>query len=442
MAGSASKAVGDEPATPCSLWSDLPADLAGLVLPRLPSYADRARFALVCRHWRYAAKPVLQSSLPSPPTLPWLKIVDAKGDTFRSLPDGELHRIPAQQAPLLSANMGWLLFKDADGRHYLKNPLSGEILRLPGHCKPPAIRHDLQPYSSSSSSSSSSSGSSSDEFKIRKLIVSTRDDAIAALISHHGLPPGVACCRPADNNNDATWAWSTGQVISPFAGDAIRYEDMAVFQGRAYTVTPGGDLVAHDIIRRLGSTAADVEVEPRVGHVIRANADQLDGAYASLPCGRRSYLATSARGDRLRLVRWIVPYKVRWNPESAAAAAKTMAFKVFEAADMDKDGGGRWVELQRLDDGEVLFLSADCSKAMSIDSSTLSSSPSSSSKIYFADCDPSWFRGRPASICPLRTTCGVYDMRTKVVSRISSKWPISDRTHAAWFFPFVEHSMV
>ena len=86
MGASASK--GEEAATapavlPYSLWSDLPPELAALVIQRLPSYADRARFGSVCRHWCYGAKLLQQASLPpSQQPLPWLNFLDG---TFRSL---------------------------------------------------------------------------------------------------------------------------------------------------------------------------------------------------------------------------------------------------------------------------------------------------------------------------------------------------------------------
>ena len=50
-----------------SPWSELPEDILGLVLARLPNLADRARFQAVCRSWR--------SSAPPPPQLPWMQTV-------------------------------------------------------------------------------------------------------------------------------------------------------------------------------------------------------------------------------------------------------------------------------------------------------------------------------------------------------------------------------
>lgn len=67
------------PASAGSSWQDLPSELLGLVLSRLPSHADRVRLPAVCRPWRSSAR--LQR--PLPPLLPWL-----------ALTDGAVHRLP------------------------------------------------------------------------------------------------------------------------------------------------------------------------------------------------------------------------------------------------------------------------------------------------------------------------------------------------------------
>ncbi|TVU24451.1 hypothetical protein EJB05_26888, partial [Eragrostis curvula] len=56
-------------------WSDIPLELAGLVLLRLPAHVDRVHFAAVCPQWRAATRVV-----PLPPPLPLL-----------ALPDGTVH---------------------------------------------------------------------------------------------------------------------------------------------------------------------------------------------------------------------------------------------------------------------------------------------------------------------------------------------------------------
>ena len=63
-------------------WSNIPPELAGLVLRRLHAHVDRVRFAAVCPQWRSAARQVRL-----PPPLPLLALKD--GDIFYSMPRGE-----------------------------------------------------------------------------------------------------------------------------------------------------------------------------------------------------------------------------------------------------------------------------------------------------------------------------------------------------------------
>ena len=74
---------------PCC-WSELPLDLAGIVLLRLDTHADHVRFGSVCRHWRHAAKLLHSPSSPPPAPLPWLNFRDG---TFERLADGKCHRV-------------------------------------------------------------------------------------------------------------------------------------------------------------------------------------------------------------------------------------------------------------------------------------------------------------------------------------------------------------
>lgn len=73
-------------------WSDLLPEMAGDILCRLPSLADRACFRSVCRSWRLAAQKQL------PRAFPWLTTTWLDSDMldFISLPDGALHRLPAR----------------------------------------------------------------------------------------------------------------------------------------------------------------------------------------------------------------------------------------------------------------------------------------------------------------------------------------------------------
>ena len=83
-------------------WSsDLPPELAGVVLRWLPSHADRVRFDAICRHWRVA---VQQQRPLVPPPLPWISF---NNDRFQSLCDDEQHALTLRQ--ILTAGTGTFL---------------------------------------------------------------------------------------------------------------------------------------------------------------------------------------------------------------------------------------------------------------------------------------------------------------------------------------------
>jgi hypothetical protein len=109
-------------------WSsDLPPELASVVLRWLPSHADRVRFAAVCRHWRVAAQ---QQRPLVPPPLPWI--------SFQSLCDGEQHALrrwgPGYELRCYSTFGEWILLVEMDDPArscFLRNPFSGKSMKLP-----------------------------------------------------------------------------------------------------------------------------------------------------------------------------------------------------------------------------------------------------------------------------------------------------------------------
>ncbi|KAM0908928.1 hypothetical protein ACQ4PT_015116 [Festuca glaucescens] len=102
-------------------WSDIPSELAGLVLLRLPAHSDRIRFTAVCRHWCASAK---QHSLPPP--LPWFML---PGGTFFCLPHSESFQIP-NGAEFHSSCGEWFVFSH-DETCSLVNNFSKVTLELP-----------------------------------------------------------------------------------------------------------------------------------------------------------------------------------------------------------------------------------------------------------------------------------------------------------------------
>ncbi|KAF8655720.1 hypothetical protein HU200_061044 [Digitaria exilis] len=91
------------PDPPQLSWSDIPLDLAVLVLRRLPAHVDRVRFAAVCPQWRSAAR----QGLPLPRPLPLLALQDG---TVYSLPSAEPFRLPACAGYRDACGGNWLFF--------------------------------------------------------------------------------------------------------------------------------------------------------------------------------------------------------------------------------------------------------------------------------------------------------------------------------------------
>ncbi|XBI07081.1 hypothetical protein VPH35_135029 [Triticum aestivum] len=105
-------------------WSDLPPELLGLVLKRLPSLADRVHLRAVCHPWRSNSR--LQT-LPLP--FLWLTLPDG---TFLSIPSGEIHHISLPEGVSCQGSIDNLLFlMHNDGVCYLMNPFSKTRLQLP-----------------------------------------------------------------------------------------------------------------------------------------------------------------------------------------------------------------------------------------------------------------------------------------------------------------------
>ncbi|KAE8804665.1 hypothetical protein D1007_19328 [Hordeum vulgare] len=102
-----------------SAWPDLPPDLLGTVLQRLPSLADRLRVRAVCRPWRLSATRLPPSHL----HLPWLAFRDG---TLLDVTNNAAHRvrIPDDAVPFNAGENAFFLVHD-DGQCSLMDAFSG-----------------------------------------------------------------------------------------------------------------------------------------------------------------------------------------------------------------------------------------------------------------------------------------------------------------------------
>ncbi|CAL4986561.1 unnamed protein product [Urochloa decumbens] len=392
-------------ASSSSPWMDLQPDLVELILRCLTSHADRVRFAAVCRHWRFVAREYSVSRLPPP--LPWISFRGGQMETL-TLKDGDVgerHFIGFREEAVRHGSFGnWQMFQEKavtgrwrsrHHRHYLRNPLSGATVLLPGHCKKPMHLNE------DGSHGKPSIWQTSFDFDISKVIVCS-DDLIAAIVLYHRHPMAtrevVVCCRPGMSS------WSRGLYnIDHY------YVDMAFYDGKLYTVTREGRLFVHELAWSGRSTKA----KPRVNQILEvslAAPASLGGFFTSPFSNMSCYLVISNTG-KLLMVRWVLPY-----------GNSSVAVKVFQA-DFETS---QWLELKRLD-GQVLFISPNCSKAIS--TSGHGGYPKGN-RIYFLDysltrsCFPNTYY----------YTC-LYYMRSKKFDPISVGLDISYAWDAAWFFP-------
>ncbi|CAM0879434.1 unnamed protein product [Alopecurus aequalis] len=380
-----------EALTPASLhgrrrpWEDLPSELLGLVLLRIPSHASRVRLRAVCRSWRAGAH--MQS--PLPPLLPWLALRDG---SFLSLPDGEVHRriLTSDDDVAHRVSTGSMLFlvHSHEGCS-LMDPLSREST-APRHVDLKVLR--TRP------------GALLDVENIRKVVVVS--DQVTAVRAGNNLT--ISVCRPRSFN--LVWRW-----LSPFDTYCDYILDIAFFQEKLYVLTtiPVGTyplcLYAVDIIR---------DKTINIPCVFTTSKDDVDRwAAHHLP----HYLVES--GERLLMVKqnWRTGIEVQFDKQAGPAL-----FEVYEATDMSNSGGGRWRKIDTLM-GHALFLSEGCSKSL----------PSAGHGCVGAQDDCIYFLSERYNQRVRRLYSGIYNMKDGTTSPLpfdmeaAHDGPLTTN----WFFP-------
>jgi hypothetical protein len=204
-------------------WADLPEDMLGDVLRRLPSFADRARLRAVCRAWRAAWR-----RQPHPSTS-WLAV---PGHCL-SLPDGAIHRIApipedARAAPCRGSFGDWLAFvplaSSGGGAPFLLNPFSAARIPLP----PWTDQHE----------------------PIRKIVMSSAAPdsscVVAAMVDSGENRRRIAACRPGEGREGTWWPVSL----------AFDLQDIAFYEGRLHALPTHDGLVVFDAMANWTSSAA------------------------------------------------------------------------------------------------------------------------------------------------------------------------------------------
>ncbi|XP_044443419.1 uncharacterized protein [Triticum aestivum] len=392
-----------------SPWQDLPAELLGLVLLRLPSHADRIRLPAVCCAWRSGAR--LQH--PLPPLLPWLALPDG---TFLSLPDGAVHSLaPVPDDVFYGFSTGGALFLVHEGRTFsLMSPSSEATVTLP---EPPFwFPTD----------------------KISKVAVSNhlvavlRDSRVSVYTRGGG----------------AAWASTRCMEWAPPAYNSIA--DIALFQGKLYVLTGEDELHVLDAGDQQITDVCCIRKIPTPSHDyydldnLWNNDDYYHGTDMRV---RRDYLVV-AGNQLLRVELMIVTPAVYppWRVDTGIDPQQTYRFHVFEAADLSC-GHGRWRDVSTLM-GRALFVSQSCSESVpAAAGNQFGHAGVREDCIYFVNKDDStmcwdWPRRRTTHDENPFLDSGVYNMRDQTVSPLPLEtsgastlrtcdgiWP------PAWLFP-------
>lgn len=360
-----------------SPWPDLPPELLGLVLLRIPSHSDRVHLRAVCRSWRSSAQ--LQ---PLPPLLPWLAFRDG---TFLSLADGTVHRLPVPDCGEVSyrvstGSMFFLVHGDREGRWCsLMNPFSGEM--TPFQINPDHL--DLRNLRD-----------------IRKVVVA---DHIVAVLTRTKRNCKNVTIFAGGPQGTMTMEWAP--PVNSHAADITIFQeklyvltshtaDIAIFQGKLYVLT------------------AEHDHQPGL-HVL----DLGDKGITSVQCIRSTprddnevyqfyyYLVPS--GNRLLLARRIAD-----RDPIGMTPMRSRCLDVFQAVDLSGDRG-RWSRVDTLM-GHALFVSQSCSRSLLVDGQSCGGAR--------GDCI--YFTSELVAIANIAEDflySGVYDMKDQTVARLPSE---------------------
>ncbi|KAM0823470.1 hypothetical protein ACQ4PT_070852 [Festuca glaucescens] len=315
--------------SPASSWPDLPAELLGLVLSRLPCHRDRVRLRAVCRQWRSSAR--LQ---PLPPPLPWVALPDG---SFLVLPNGGVHRALLPDDVSERLPVGSLLFVVHRGDTCcLTNVCSAATTPLLeiGFCfqKNRSVCEKAPPPPAP---------------VFTKLVVS--DQIVAALTKSKHVAVSTRLPQEASCSN-IVWA--------PERSDPM---DIAMFDGKLYVLTmeENGQRELH-VLQFCDEGSSTVLQFQQCIHSSSIEADQELPQEWFNPLSTEYYtqqLYLVASGEQLLLVKRMINLPPLC-PLGESKVYRTRSFEVFQAAGLNS-GFGQWIKLDTLR-GHALFVSKGC----------------------------------------------------------------------------------
>ncbi|TKV99321.1 hypothetical protein SEVIR_8G035100v4 [Setaria viridis] len=398
------------------LWSDLPPEVGGLILCRLPSHVvDRLSFGPVCRQWWRLG---LAEQQHLPPALPWICLNVSPStadcpDRGRLLPRaftgaGEVGPPTDMKDCFCSLDGCWVLYEfyGASTARVLVN--------------------------------ASSAGAAATKVPPRRRLHDGGGTA-PAVVSTASLKRKMMAPQP-DGYRLGPPMWLSS--LPPYTrGHGSWYQDVAFHRGKLYALTAMDDLFALEVID--GEIAGESQDE----HVIKAS-ESSSPPTTDLQEERPSkmrYLVVSSCGGKLLMVKWSVPRRL--NEGTAAKVLEGIKMKVFEA-DL---GMGRWLEVDSLGDDQALFVSRGCSRSLRLTTGDVDDERFQGNRVYFLGIDlptcckealcPDYGCEACDDYSPL-PSYGFYDLRSRTSSPVfldgktKDIIPSSAVFSAEWSFPW------
>ncbi|CAN6363335.1 unnamed protein product [Urochloa humidicola] len=381
-------------------WAEIPMELAGLVLSRLPAYVDRVRFAAVCPQWRAAAR---QGGLPPP--MPMLLLPDA---TVYSLPGSKALQLPACAGYTDACGTGnWLVFSGEDSC-FLRDPFTNDTVTVPA-----LSRTRFQRVGDESNDKAGRTWMEMCKGKLPDAhkIVFCSPHLIAAIFNYRSVEiTRIAVCQPGASS------WWSVLVNGPL------FVDIVFHQGKLYALGCSDTLFAVDI--SVDHSTGD----PWVSQFQQVISSLLSTQMIFLPDGvlilRGSYLVESHCAVLLVCREIDLRLKAgNWDSIEVLEAERSR-FEVYEA----NFGQSQWTKVTTLGNDQVLFLCRRFCRSVNISHNNMPGD-----RIFFMDNDESYYSGYSEETS---SSCSVYSMRD---GEISTPLPMVSwkpgEVFATWLFP-------
>ncbi|CAL4983483.1 unnamed protein product [Urochloa decumbens] len=400
-------------------WSEIPLELAGLVLGHLPAHADRVRFAATCHRWRAAAR-----EIPLPPPLPLLALLDG---TMYSPPLPKPFRLPAATADFTAACGSWLLFSGADGGScFLRNPFSNATVPLP------ALYRVRKRYKSSGAQPilfTCETTDGSTKLYVRRLLLCSPHLVAAYVV----LGPGagisyVAVCQPGAGS---WWSVCMDDSLISEERSVPTLAAMAFHKGTLFAVERyGGRFYAVDI--GVDKSTGDLWVS-RFRPVIPGSIPTTCGPSIiphdnGIGIMETLFYLVESRGALL-VVRRQRQYQYQWDQLHGRRLVVPTGWKEFEVFEADLKGS-RWTKLATIGNDQVLFLSEDHCASLCVSQLGMPGDRI----VFFENVDEDrigrWYEEESIG------ACSVYDMRDRKISALLPM-PLHSKhgtVRATWLF--------